>query len=98
MTEREYEIAKMMNDCYNNRIIDGASDLVWPDGKLKNQFFRLKRTKQVCDCCEAIERERKAVFYIEWGFRQRNYYCQECAEKIAKRIGKPLEELTWKEE
>lgn len=97
MTENEYEIAKMKNDCYDNRIIDGACDIVARDGKLKNKFIRFKRTKQSCICCEAVDRERKAVFYIEWGFRQRDYYCQECAEKIAKMIGKPLEELTWEE-
>ncbi len=97
MTERDYLIAKMMNDCYDNRIIDGADDLIWPDGKLKNQFFKLKRTKQVCDCCEAVERERKAVYYIEWGFRQRNYYCQACAEKIADRTKRTMKELVEEE-
>lgn len=97
MIEKDYVIAKIMNDCYDNRISDAALELVYNDGRFKgiirNKFRKVIRAKRNCECCEAIDKTTPAVYFIQIDFKQRDYYCKECAEKVAKKIGKPLEEL-----
>lgn len=102
VTDRDYLIAQMENDCYDNRIIDAGLDLVYNVGRFKgiirNKFQKVIRAKRNCECCEAIGKTIPAVYFIQIDFKQRDYYCQKCAEKVAKKIGKPLEELVDMEE
>lgn len=82
-----------MSGWYESHISSTAEEMQ------NNELVRLTRTKKTCDGCWAKDdgTERKAAYYLQAGFKLRYYYCEECAAEIAKKLGKPLDEIVRKD-
>lgn len=80
---------------HDSHIEIAVEEMIWPDGSLALKLARLQRTKKTCEGCEAKDDsvERKAAYYLQYGFKIRYYYCEECAKEIAAKLGMPLEEI-----